>query len=288
MDEKQEHSEKLTITFESDTQRAAAKAVGSGILAMQSIVDEVNSAFKDNERILIKARPFSPGSLELPLDLIVFGAALLLQDHPLFLKLREVVTQFFDIKVRLRGQPIHVEDGNVVIIQNSRIQVDQLTLQCLDPSSEVSRKCSEAFRSIDEDTEIAGVRVTSDKAATPLAQIPREQFPYLHPESVADNLGQRVKESRETLVIRQPAFDAELAWRFVWRETKISAKVQDEEFLKSVEAGQESFVAGDTLEVDLQRSQEYDPASKTFIDKQYTTTRVWKHNRRTEQKGLFD
>lgn len=290
-DQQVEHSETLTLTYESAPNRADAKAVGSGLLAVQSIVDEVSNALEDNERILVKARPFAPGSLELPLDLIVLGAAIIIQEFPLLQKLREVITRFFDIKLRLRGQPIHVEDGNVVIIENSRVHVDQITLQCLNPGSEVSRKCAEAFRLIEEDKEIGAVRITSNKAAAPLAHVPRDKFPYLHPEapSGTGSLGQRYAESRETLIIRQPAFDVELEWRFVWRGNKIRAEVQDPDFQRSVQIGRESFVAGDSLEVDLRRLQEYDPASLTYIDKKiYAVTRVWKHNRRTEQKELFD
>lgn len=287
-----EHSETLTVTYESMPKRADAKAVGCGLLAVQSIVDEVNKAFKEDERILVKSRPFAPGSLELPLDLIVLGAAIIIQEYPLLQKLREVIAQYFDIKVRLRGQPIHVEEGNIIIIENSRVRVDQITLQCLNPGSEVSRKCSEAFRFIEEDKEIEAVRVTSSKTDTPLADIQRDKFPYLHPETPigTENLGQRYAESRETLIIRQPAFDAELAWRFVRQGAKISAQVQDAGFLRSVETGQESFVAGDTLDVDLRRLQEYDPASQGYLDldKSCIITRVWKHNRRAEEKRLFE
>jgi len=237
----------------------------------------------------IPPQAVAPGSLELPLDLIVLGSAIIIQEHPLLQKLREVITRFFDIKLRLRGQPIHVADGNVITIDNSRVHMDQLTLQCLNPGSEVSRKWSEAFHFIEEDREIGTVRVTSNKADEPLAHVPRDKFAYLHPETPigTETLGQRYAESRETLTIRQPAFDAELAWRFVWRDTKISAQVQDADFQQSVETGREVFVAGDSLEVDLRRLQEYDPASETHTDKSYTITRVWRHNRRAGEHNLF-
>ena len=286
-----EHSETLTVTYESDSKRADAKAVGSGLLAVQAIVDEVNNELEVNDRILVKARPFAPGSLELPLDLIIcLSAELLIRDYPWLQKLREIIAQFFDIKVRLRGQPIQVEDGNVVIIENSRIHVDQITLQCLTPGSTASQRCSEAFRSIEEDKEIKAVCIKSGEESTPLAHIQRENFPYFHSEASigTNNLGQRDQESRETVVIRQPSFDAELAWRFVWRDVKIAAQVQDKEFQERIDIGRESFAAGDSLEVDLRRLQQYDPASKTYIDKSYTVTHVWKHNRRSEQKKLFE
>jgi len=286
----QEHSETLTITYESNKHHADAKAVGAGLLAIHSMISEVQSACEENEQILIKARPFARGSLEVPLDLIVFGATILFQEYPLFQKIREVITQYFDIKRRLRGQPIHVEDGNVIIIENSRVQVDHITLQCLNPSSEVSRKCAEAFHAIEEDPEIKAVRVSSNTSTEPLARVQRAEFPYFHPETPIGekNLGQRYEESRETLVIRQPAFEAELKWRFVWRGAKISAEVKDERFQKSVETGRESFAAGDSLDVDLQRLQEYDPAVLTYVDKEYTITQVRKHNHRAEQGNLFE
>ena len=287
-----EYSETLTIAYESNPQRADAKAVGSSLLAVQSLIGKVQSDFDENEKILVKARPFARGSLELPIDLIVFGAAIILQEYPLFSKIREVITQYFDIKGRLQGNPIHVEEGNVVIIKDSRIQVDRVTLQCLDPGSEVSQKCSEAFHAIEEDMEIKSVRISSSSDRKPLAEVQRAEFPYFHPETPISeqHLDQRRTESRETLIIRQPAFDADLAWRFIWGSTKISAKVLDKRFQNSVGAGHEAFASGDSLDVDLQRLQEYDPAALTYVDKHYTVSHVWKHNRGAseEQSEFFD
>jgi len=292
MGRQQEYTETLTLTYESNGHRADAKAVGASLLAIEAMIAEVHNAFEENEQLLVKARPFGQGSLELPLDLIVFGAAMIIQEYPLFQKIREVIKRYFDIKRRLRGRPIHVEEGNVIIIENSRIQVDQITLQCLNPGSAVSDKCSDAFHDIEGDSEIQAVRILSSTSQEPLIRIPRREFPFFHPETPIgeQNLGQRYKETQETLIIRQPSFEAELAWRFIWRETKISAKVQDERFQRNVEAGSESFAAGDSLDVDLQRLQEYDPAARTYANKQYTITQVRKHNHhhRVEQGKLFE
>jgi len=291
MVEQQIYTEELTISYDSETNRANAEAVGSGLLAIQSVICEVQKAFDENEKILVKARPFAEGSLELPLELIVFGAAMILQEHPLLQKVREVITLYFDIKKRMRGRSIQVEDGNVVIIENSHVRVDQITLQCLNPGSEVSQRCYDAFQSIEKDQEIRAVRVYSSVSDEPIVDIQRDEFSYYHTDTINDEeyLGQKQEESRETLIIRQPAFDAELAWRFIWREMKISAKIQDQEFQQRVESGQESFVSGDSLGVTLLRLQEYDPAERMYVPKQYIITRVWEHNRRADihQNDLF-
>jgi len=286
MPESQEHTETLTLTYESNVHRADAKAIGASILTIQAMIDEVQDAFKENERILLKARPFAQGSLELPLDLIILGAAVVLHEYPLLQKIREVITQYFDIKKRLRGKPVQVKEGNVLIIENSSVHVDEITLHFLDPGGEVSKRCSEAFHAIEKDPDINAVSVSTSASSKPLAHVSRQEFNYYHPDIPISeqNLGTQEERSRETLIIRQPAFDADLAWRFVWHGTKISARILHEEFQKRVEEGQESFVAGDSLDVDLHRLQEYDPNSLTYIDKQYTITHVWKHNQRTSEK----
>lgn len=286
MDKQEKYTETLTITYESDNHQVDAKAVGSSLVAVDNLIRDIQKNTTKNEQLLIKARPFAQGSLELPIDLIVFGTAILFQDYPLLKIIREVISQYLDITIKLKGRPIHVENGNVIIIENNPIHVDKITLQCLDPGSNVSHKFSEAFQSIENDSEIQAVRVSSNKVQEPLIRIPRNEFLYFHPEIPIDeqNLGERYVESQANLIIRQPAFDAELAWRFIWNKTKIAAMIQDHDFLKNVRAGHESFVAGDSLDVDLKRLQEYDPAAQTYIDKQYTIICVRGHNRRNERK----
>lgn len=280
------YAETLTLTYESDGHRADVKAVGAGLLALEAMIAEVGTAFEENEQLLVKARPFVEGSLELPVDIIVLAAAVILQEYPLLQTIREIISRYLNIKARLKGQPIRVEDGNVIIIEDSQIQLDQITLQWLDPRSTVCRKCCEAFQNIEADSEIHAIRVSSSAAQEPLIRIPRQEFPYFQVETPIgeQNLGQRYQESRETLIIRQPAFDADLAWRFIWHERKISATVECQAFLEAVGAGRESFVAGDSLDVDLRRLQEYDPAAQTYVDTpHYTITHVWHHNHRAEQ-----
>ncbi len=290
--DQKEHIETLTLSYESSTHRASARAVGAGILTVQSMIDEVQKAFSENERILVKARPFAEGSLEVPLDLIVLGAAIILQEYPLLQKARDVIAQYFDIKKRLRGRPVDVEDGNVVVIDNSPIHVDEITLQFLDPGSTVSKMCSDAFHAIEEDSDIRAVRVNSSASPKPLAHVPREEFRYYHPETPIgqQSLGPKQEETREKLIVRQPAFEADLLWRFVWHGNKIRAKMRAEDFQKRVEEGKESFAAGDCLEVDLHRCLEYDPAVKTHVYKEYTVTRVYSHKRRPKEqtRELFD
>jgi len=298
MADKQEHVEKITVTLEADQQRADAKAVGLSLLTIEAVVNEARETFKkemeragkENEELLVKARPFAKGSLEITLELVVFGAAILLQEYPILLKVREVIKDFFTIKRSLKGSAIHVQEGNILIIENSQVKVDRITLQCLNPSSPASKHCSEAFHSIENDPEIKGVCIKSSAIAEPLIRIRRNEFSYYHPETpiAEEHLGQRVRESRETLQIRQPAFDADLTWRFVWQEKKISAKVRDEAFLKQIGAGLIGFVAGDSLDVDLHRLQEYDPAARTYVDRVYVVPRVRGHNRRSVQRILFE
>lgn len=255
-------------------------------MMVQSMIDEVQDTLDKNERILLKARPFAKGSLELSLDLIAFGAAIILHEYPLFQQIREAIARYFEIKKSLRGGPIQVEDGNVIVIENSRIPVNELTLRLLDPGGTVSKTCSDAFLAIEEDTEIGGLRVCSSASKEPLAHILRKDFRYYHPDMAAvhQDLGQKKSESLENLIVRQPAFEVGLTWGFIWHGMKIRAKMLHKKFQERVEDGQESFVAGDTLNVTLRRLQKYDPASLTYVDYHYEVVHVRQHNHRAKQQ----
>lgn len=289
MSDDTQHAEQLTLTFESGTNRADAKAVGDGVLALQTMVSQIQESFQHNEQVLIKARPFRQGSLTVPLDVIAIGAAVMLTEYPLLQKIREVITQFFDIKAKLRGQSFEVEEGNIIVINGGSITVDTITLQCLNPTGMVSQLMAQAFEDAENDPEITAVKISSSAAPQPLARIERPAFRFFQPSTgrPEETPGLRFEESSEVVVIRQPSFDPELVWRFLWRGDKIQAKVQDDEFNQRVAAG-EKFAAGESLRVDLRRTQEYDPQARTYVNRQpYVVTRVHEHIGRPKQRNLF-
>ena len=79
------HQEEITISLESKESEVDAEAVASMIRAITAIVAETQRELNANEQILVKARPFSKGSFEIPLDLVLVSAASLF-DTPIILQ----------------------------------------------------------------------------------------------------------------------------------------------------------------------------------------------------------
>lgn len=90
---------------------------------------------------------------------------------------------------------------------------------------------------------------------------------------------------RETLSIETASFTAKYQWRVHSEERGIlQAKITDEEFIKKVQLGMESFAKNDVLDVDLEMSQ---VQRRTKLVTTYTIIKVYDHKRRPDQLGLL-
>jgi len=283
----EEHTETLTIAFESDSNRADAQAVAMSLEALNALIKAVQGGFPDNEQLLVKARPFNRGSLELPIDLIVVGSAMLMEWHPLLKRIIDVLSQYLEIKKALKGSPPEIKEGNVILVDAERIDVDNLTMQFLSAGSPVDERFSEAFSCIEDDSEIKGVKISSESRTKPLSHVCRAEFPYFYSgkPTALEDLGERYEENKAKLIVRQPAFDRELKWRFFWQHLKIAARIEDTTFLRNVVAGKESFTSGDVLTVTLRCIKQYDTGEES-----YAITKVWDHEHpeRHDQNALFE
>lgn len=286
--------EKIIVKFgtDPDINEADALAVASSIEAVATMINEVHKEFNDNHELLVKARPFAPGSLEIPLDIVVLaavGASLL--DRDIISSVLSIIKEYFTIKNLLKGEVPRIENGRV-IIEGNTIQAQSITINLLKPSSCANQLVSKAMENAERDESIKDIKIVRDSDQERIAHVDRSEFGYYHKiESTVEIPEEQCRTERTTLVIYGPILDANnsLSWRFkraIDREM-IQANITDEVFLSRVESG-EKFAAGDTLEVDLLIRQKYDKMFETYVDlKKGTITKVHHHTPRPEQ-SRFD
>ena len=282
----------LTLTFETDKNEAEARAVGASIIAMGDLVSQINSIVDKEQKVLVKARPFAKGSLEIPLDLIITSGAgyYLLKDHPLFEKMKGIIQQVFDIKTNAKGKTITVKNGTVIVGDNNQIDlVDPAVAECLKPACESAKSIGKAFTCINEDDSIKGVRITSSDKKLNI-RIPRHDFRYhsLCGDSIVDHQEYTRTAGNERLIIRSLVFEKGLSWGFKWRNSNIMAVIEDESFMDGVLGGLLSFKVGDSLDVVLKYVDEYDIKKDETVAKKFKIIRVNKHSHTEDQAGLFD
>ncbi len=284
--------ETLTIRFEKSDpgdHSANADAVASAMHAVTTLVNHVHSECDKNKQFLVKARPFGRGSLEVPLDLILFVGGMLLPEAPFFGKVREILKQFLDLKGKLGGKSFSVTDGNIIVLENTSVQADSLTIQMLDPSSDESRLFEQTFTAAEKDGQVTSLRISSSRTNQPVVEVPRRRFArFRQPVSEQDLTIPRQVASSEVVTIRALAFDPQLSWHFRWGGRAITAKVIAPDFMERVQSSRETFRNGDQLRVKLNRLQRYDPETRTHVDREFTVTEVYEHIGRQETGQFLD
>ncbi|MBW8002053.1 MAG: hypothetical protein FVQ80_08515 [Planctomycetes bacterium] len=265
-----------------------ALAVASTMEAVATMIEEVHEAFEDNHELLVKARPFSKGSFEIPLDIVlvaVTGASLI---QPMsILDILKIIKEYFSIKNQLEGEIPRIEGQNI-IIQDNVINVDNITINLMNPNNKANQLVSKALGKLGEDNNIEGMKIINSSTKKEIAKVSKTQFEYYKTvQAIVELPEDQVKHDKVVLIIHSLVleYSERSNWKFIWNGQKISANITDEVFLSKVQTG-ESFCAGDTLKVDMQTMQKYDKMYGTHIDAKRTITKVHKHNKRLKQMEI--
>ncbi len=285
--------ENIVIKFEIDKDKneANALAVASAMEAIATMIEEVHQGFKDNHKLLVKARPFNPGSFEIPLDLIVIAAvSTSFFDKDIISGVLNIIKEYFNIKNLLKGETPKIENGKVIIKDNV-INANNITITLLTPSSPANQLVSKAIKNANCDDSIKDMQIIRDSNKDEIAHVEKSQFGYYEIIQATIELPEeKAKKVKETLVIYGPILDAnsQMLWHFIRDGKSIRANITDNDFLSKVGIG-EQFAAGDTLEVDLLIRQKYNQMLDTYIDSKKTITKVHKHTEKQNQMEIdFD
>jgi hypothetical protein len=279
----------LTVLLDAGGSEVDAAAVGSAMMAFVALVNEAKEQMAQDQQLLIKARPFAPGSFEIPIELILVSAGLLFEHSPLLEALLEVIRRYFETKVVMNGGDTYSDDGVSITIQGKDVNVGSIAVTLLHPTSRTEAAVSEAFAHLERDATIDGFEIRRPELSTPLVRVSRSEFHhFVREQTLSPPKAEREVLHRTSVTVRSVKFEGKAKWEFIWQGRKISANVVDAAFLDRVQAGVESFTAGDRLVVELKIHQKLETATRDYIDKAYEITRVWEHQPREEQQELFD
>jgi hypothetical protein len=288
----EQQEEKIVVKFETknNIKEINALAAAASMEAVTTMIQEVHQGFQDNHKLLVKARPFSPGSFEIPLDLIVVAiAGAGLYDKDIISSILNIIKEYFNIKQLLKGETPKVEGGRIVI-KNNVINANNITLNLLEPTNPANKLVSKAFTNASFDDSIKDMQIIKKTNNETIAHVKKSEFGYYEiPKNIIET-PEKDKEEKASLVIYGPILDANniKQWKFFRDGKPISANITDDNFLAKVKAG-EQFASGDTLEVDLLIRQKFNQMLNTYIDSKKTITRVHRHTKKPEQTMMdFD
>lgn len=281
--------ESITVKLSSDNEQVNAAAVGATMTAIVTLIREAHDGMAANEELLVKARPFKKGSFEIPIDLILLSAGALLASSPLLQQIIEIIQRYFEITIRLRGQPPRSPDPSLLVIEGEEINVGSITMNLLSPTSTTSVEMSAAVSEIQQDAAINQLEIRRGSEKRPFVRVRRREFEYFkREEGLAPFEAERDVLSREQLTIRTVPFEGAAKWKFNRRGTIISAKMSDVDFLERVHSGSEAFRSGDRLDVELVVHQKFHSPTQDYMNVSYEIPHVWGHQPRMEQAELFE
>lgn len=277
----------ITVNLGAKDSVVNADAVALSMTAILDLIDETQKALDADGELLIKARPFSEGSFEIPLDLILPAAAGMFA-HPLFDMIVDVLRQYFEVRRLLRGAPPDVSPQGVIELEDGPQQLNSATERLL-TSSRCGRSVAMAMERIAADPVVESFRLFRGTTRTPFVTVERVSFDsYTSYVDLMPLEAKRVVVNRESLSIASIVFEGKAAWQFNRQGVRIKARVDDESFRERVGQGLEVFSAGDRLEVDLEIQQELDPLTRDYLNKRYRILTVHGHTKRPEQRSLFE
>jgi hypothetical protein len=142
------------------------------------------------------------------------------------------------------------------------------------------------FEALNSDSSIAFFEIL-DKDNSSIFKADKQTFSELASQEKFDKLlpEEKLIRVRTSVHIFKIVFDDKSKWDFIYRGNKINAKILDDEFYDKVDKG-EKFSKGDSLEVELEITQYYEESVNVFLNKNYTITKVHRHQPRENQLHL--
>ena len=285
------------IKFDGEQHQIDANLLINNLIHTTTIIQEINRELHSGKKIDIKIKALQKGSFLIHIDLVetTFDTLknLLTKDN---IETAGMIISGFvgliELKKFLKGDEVKSKENlnGDIKIENQKGQViliENFVYNIYENNSIIKDSLSQSFETLENDNSITGYEIT-DRNEKPLVRVDRDEFEYLSIKSEKILEGEKTITIAATLNIIRISFDNKLKSDFYFKGNKISIKISDPNFQKSIDNG-ESFAKGDILEVELEIKQKFEKSVNTFINKSYKINRITNHILRNEQSKLnFD
>lgn len=256
-----DNSEVLSLTLTTPDSAANAAAVASMLHALVVLIEETQDELRIEGEFSIRVNPPKEGSLEIPLQIVLFGTtATLFAFNPGLGKLLDTLKSVFDLKKFFKGErPTDkaIQDG--VSVGNITISGGTNVINIINQPS-VESAFDQAALDLENDESLTGMKLINKSTGEEIANLPRDEFRYLRipgPGPSSDAPQDRVRIVEAALTIHSPVLQGAAKWKFVYEGRQISASIRDDVFLEKVRNGAEAFRNGDRLKVRLEIGEKY-------------------------------
>lgn len=290
------------IKFEGVSHDIDANVLINYLIQTTTIIHEINRSLDSGKKIEVRIKALEKGSFLVDIELI---ESISQTFKNLFTKdnlstagtIIGSMAGVFEIFKFLKGDKANKKDvdGDNVEIENKEgttIVVKNSTFNLYDQNPTIKNALKKSIETLHEDESVSGFEI-SDNKGDKLVDYNREDIEiiseHIHQEKISEeddivNADRIVYVSAKLSIIRI-SFDKKLKSNFYYNGNKIQAQIDDDEFYKKIDQG-ENFSKGDVLEVYMEVRKSYDHSVDTYVNKSYGINKVTNHIRRGEQSKI--
>lgn len=292
----------MMIKFEGQTHQVDVNTLTSSLMVFSESLKEINKNLGSGKNIEIKIEALNPGSFEVHTIVTaicennlltaistvggVAGAIGMTYKGIVGLRswLKQENKEIENVDIGEDKTTIKTKSGDTYICSN-------VVYNIYNTNQIINDAISDQFRILEEDPAIEGLTISSDNESI---SIPKDDFSGLAEKVDVTNHNKRkeIKEDQTVYVVK-PVLEKSPTrrWEFIWNGNKISANINDLQFLEKMEQGEYRFGTGDTMTVDIQINQILNPMYDAWMNESYQINLIKEHiARKLSEKpvGLFD
>ncbi|MFN3262655.1 MAG: hypothetical protein ACE37J_19070 [Pikeienuella sp.] len=256
----------------------------NALVAISDVFREINSQVNIDRSIELRLEAVGPGSFRAKFRGVPKTFAGLIKQAFTLGIVPIAVTYIYNNYIDPSKFEIIVSDDYVIIQDgNDRIIIPKKEYEAsqkLPNPSRVDEKFNKAIDAIEDDSSIESIGITANlDDEVPLVDLPRDTWARIRErrETETPEEGNREATENAHLYIVKAVFSGgRRKWEFAWRGIKISAYIEDQEFLGRIYSGEIKIGNGDSIECDLRISQMLTFPDRVWINKEYTVDFVHK------------
>lgn len=293
--------EKFVFKYNGDLEYIDFDTLYTSQLHFTEFIKELKQSLSPDGDLQIKVKALPKGSFpielyldfELAKDVLAWGGGALLAAGGFI----SAINSIFDLFKNLKGNKPDKEevkgDNTIIYIDNRTFEIPTSIYNIVKNNPKIRQEISLSFEKIEDDIDITGVELLDEEKRS-LIEIAKEEFVFfdrratekiLYEEIPADIT---VPKNNQILSIFKVVFSKGFKWQFIYKGIKISANIEDNDFLLNVTKGNLSFSNGDAMNCDIQIKQTFNEIANTFENSSYTIKKVNEIIPRPKQTRMFD
>lgn len=283
-----ENKHNFKIKFDKQENSISADTYVQSLVSLSTIIREVNYQIGTGPGVKVNVVAEQPGSFDVVLQIaeairdnyeIVMASAGTLAGIVStavgILQLKKISRESDLSKTEIHGDQVNIKDvsGNVIF------QTNNITYNLYTTNQAVNDAVSGQFQSINKDDEIEAVTITNNDDVT---RFEKSDFSTLAEKRIIEIEDKdEVTVSAQLKISKVVLDNSNRKWEFVYNGSKISGRIDDQDFWDKILAGDVSFANGDALVADLKIIREYDPVLDTYMNVDYIVSNIRQHLPRT-------